>query len=66
VARRWLGVFAVIAALGAAIAAVAVSGKDGKVPAAPTPAQLRPSLQTGDDAELMRRLQRKKLVKRAQ
>jgi hypothetical protein len=66
VARRWLGVFAVVAALGAAIAAVAVSGKGGKAPAAPTPTQLRPSLHTGDDADLMRRLQRKKLVKRAQ
>jgi hypothetical protein len=65
VARRWLGVLAVVAVIAAAIAAVAVSGHGGKGPA-PKPAQFRPSQQFGDDADLMRRLERKKLVKRAQ
>ena len=61
VGRRRLGVLVAVAVLAAAIAAVALSGRGDKSPAPPRPAQARPAHQ-GDTADLMRRLERKKLV----
>jgi hypothetical protein len=66
VGRRWLGVLAVVAVLTAATVAVVVLRGGGKAPAIPKPGQARPSQQYGDDADLMRRLERKKLLKRSQ
>jgi hypothetical protein len=62
VARKWLGVVVLFVAVGAAVAIAAASRGDGK---APKPAT-RPTSegQFGDDADLMRRLERKKLLQR--
>jgi hypothetical protein len=62
VRRRWLGLIAVVLVAAAVVAVAVVSRGDGK-PA--EPAQLSPSKQFGDDANLMRRLQRERLVKKA-
>jgi hypothetical protein len=66
VGRRWLGVLAVVAVLAAVIAAVALSRGGGNAPRTPAPGRAQPSRQSGDDADLMRRLQRQKIVKRSQ
>jgi hypothetical protein len=67
VARRWLGVVAVVAVLAAAVVAVALSDRGGgKSPAPAQPGHVKPSQQYGDDADLMRRLERKKHVKGTQ
>jgi hypothetical protein len=61
VARRWLGVLAVVVAVVAAAAVAFVAHRDGGKPS-PEPVQAQPSQQVGDTADLMRRLERKKLV----
>ena len=62
-ARRWLGVVAVVAVLAVAVAAVALSDRGGaKTPAPAQPGHIQPSQQYGDDADLMRRLERQKHV----
>ena len=68
VARRWFGVVAVVAVVVASVAAVALSSHGGNGPAHPKPAQVQldPNQQLGDTADLMRRLERKKLVMRSQ
>jgi hypothetical protein len=62
VGRRWLAVVVVVVAVGiaVAIAAASRSGKKDPRPYSPPAA----SKQFGDDADLMRRLERKKLVQR--
>ena len=57
-----MGLIAVVLVAAAVVTVAAVSRGDGK-PA--KPAQLSPSKQFGDDANLMRRLQRERLVKKA-
>jgi SRSO17 transposase len=57
----------VIAGTAAAIAAVvvavvAIGARDNSAPAKQAPLQAKPSRQFGDDADLMRRLERKKLT----
>jgi hypothetical protein len=66
VGRGWLGVFAVAAVALVAAVAVAVFHGGGTSPATPKPGLADQSQRYGDDADLMRRLERKKLVKRAQ
>ena len=66
VGRGWLGVFAVVAVALVAAAALAVSHRGGNSPATPKPGSAGQSQRYGDDADLMRRLERKKLVKRSQ
>jgi len=46
----------------AVIGAVAVGSRDSSNPAQKEPLQITPSQQFGDDADLMRRLERKKLT----
>ena len=60
-ARRWLGVLAVVVAVVAAAAVALIAHRDGGKPS-PKPAQAQPSQQVGDTADLMRHLERKKLV----
>lgn len=63
-ARRWFGVVAVVAVLAAAVVAVGLSERGGgKTPAPARTGTLEPSQQYGDDADLMRRLERNKHVK---
>ena len=63
-ARRWFGVVTVVAVLTAAAVAVALSGRGaGKTPAPGRSGSIQPSQQRGDDADLMRRVERKKHVK---
>jgi len=57
-----LGLIAVAVALAAVVAIAAVSRGDSKPS---RPAHFNPAQQFGDDANLMRRLQRDKLVKKA-
>jgi hypothetical protein len=65
VRRRWFGVIAVLAAAVAVAAAVALSQRGQASPGTPKPVQARPSQQYGDTADLMRRLERKKLLQRS-
>ena len=65
VRRRWLGVLAVAVAVAAAVAVAVLSQRGGAAPAKTKPLQLGPSQQYGDTADLMRRLQRKKLLQRS-
>ncbi len=58
--RRWLGVVVLVLAVGVAVAVAAASHGDSKTPK--KPASPTASKQFGDDADLMRRLERKKLV----
>jgi hypothetical protein len=60
VGRKWVGVVILLVAVGAAVAIAAASrGRDhAQKPYSPPAA----SKQFGDDADLMRRLERKKLV----
>jgi hypothetical protein len=44
------------------IAAIAIGSRGSSSPAQPGPLQAKPSQQFGDDADLMRRLERKKLT----
>jgi hypothetical protein len=46
------------------IAAIAIGSRGTSSPAPQTPLQAKPSQQFGDDADLMRRLERKKLTTR--
>jgi hypothetical protein len=62
VRRRVLGLIAVAVVVVGVVTIAAVSRSDGKPS---QPAQLRPAQQGGDDANLMRRLQRDKLMKQA-
>jgi hypothetical protein len=62
VRRRWLGVLAGVAAAAVLAAVYAVSRNEGTPP---KPSQADPARQFGDDADLMRRLERHKLVKSA-
>jgi hypothetical protein len=55
-----LGIVVVVAVLGVAISVAAVSRGEKRPPAQRTPSAA--SQHFGDDADLMRRLQRKKLV----
>src|SRR2546425_10671424 len=64
VRRRWLGVITGVAV--AVVIVVSVASRGGSSPARQSPSQVRPSQQTGDDADLMRRLERRKLVQRSQ
>jgi len=66
VGRGWLGVFAVVAVAVFAAAAIAAFHRGGTSPATPKPGLADQSQRYGDDADLMRRLERKKLVKRSQ
>ena len=62
VGRKWLGVLVLLVAVGVAVAIAAASrGSDKPAKPATTPAA---SKQFGDDADLMRRLERKKLQQR--
>jgi hypothetical protein len=62
VGRKWLGVVILVVAVGVAVAIAAASRGDDKSPKPrTTPAA---STQFGDDADLMRRLERKKLLQR--
>jgi hypothetical protein len=45
-----------------ALGVVALGAHDNTKPAQPAPLQAKPSQQFGDDADLMRRLERKKLT----
>jgi hypothetical protein len=56
------GTAAALAAVG--IAAIAIGSRDNTSPAQHKPLQAKPSQQFGDDADLMRRLERKKLTTR--
>ena len=66
VGRGWLGIFAVVAVALVAAAAVAALRHGGRPPATPKPGSAEQSQRYGDDADLMRRLERKKLVQRSQ
>jgi hypothetical protein len=55
-------VLAVVAAAAVVVAVVALAQRGGSSPAGPTPEKAKPSQRYGDDADLMRRLERKKLV----
>ena len=62
-ARRWFGVVAVVAVLAAAVVAVALSDRGaGKTPAPEQPGSITRYQPAGDDADLMRRLERAKHV----
>jgi hypothetical protein len=62
VGRKWLAVVVLLVAVGAAVAIAAASrGSDKPVKPSRSPAADK---QYGDDADLMRRLERKKLVQR--
>jgi hypothetical protein len=61
VGRLWVVLLVVIAAIVIAVAAAAISRGGDTKPAKPA---AQPSKHFGDDADLMRRLERKKLVKR--
>ena len=54
---RWVALLVVVCA--AALLAVVLSSRGGSTP---KPAQVSPSQQAGDDADVMRRLERHKLV----
>jgi hypothetical protein len=56
------GTAAALAAVG--IAAIAIGSRGNTSPAQHKPLQAKPSQQFGDDADLMRRLERKKLTTR--
>jgi hypothetical protein len=60
--KVFAGTAAALAAV--VIAAIAIGSRDNKSPAQQRPLQAKPSLQFGDDADLMRRLERKKLTTR--
>lgn len=60
--RRWLGLIAVVVAAATGVTVAAVSRGEGS-PSKPVHAN--PANQVGDDADLMRRLERSKLVKKA-
>jgi uncharacterized membrane protein YgcG len=62
VRRTWLGVLAAVAAAAVVATLVVVSHHDEQ---APKPPVANPSSRFGDDADLMRRLERHKLVKQA-
>lgn len=57
--RKWVGVVVLVVAVGAAVAIAASRGRDHAPKPYSPPAA---SKQFGDDADLMRRLERKKLV----
>jgi hypothetical protein len=62
VRRKWLGVLVLLVAVGVAVAIAAASrGSDKPSTPSTSPAA---SQQFGDDADLMRRLERKKLQQR--
>jgi len=61
VRRRWLGLIAVVVAAATGVTVAAVSRGESKPP---KPAHANPAKQYGDDADLMRRLERNKLVKK--
>jgi hypothetical protein len=63
VRRIWVGLLAVVAALAIAVAAAVSRGGDAK-PSRPAFHPPAASQQFGDDADLMRKLERKKLVNR--
>lgn len=54
------GTSALLAAV--VVGAVAIGLRDGSTPSEQQPLQAKPSQQYGDDADLMRRLERKKLT----
>jgi hypothetical protein len=60
VGRKWLGVVILLVAVGVALAIAAASRGRDKSPKPST--QPAASKQFGDDADLMRRLERKKLL----
>jgi hypothetical protein len=62
VRRRWFGVLAAVAAAAVVATLVGVTRGDDK---ARKPPAANPSSRFGDDADLMRRLERHKLVKTA-
>jgi hypothetical protein len=55
----------VVVAVAAAVAVAVLSQRGGASPTKTKPLQLGPSQQFGDTADLMRRLQRKKLLQRS-
>jgi hypothetical protein len=59
VGSKWLGVVVLLVAIGVAVA-IAAASRGGEKP--PKPSSPALSKQFGDDADLMRRLERKKLV----
>jgi hypothetical protein len=62
VGRKWLSIAVVAAVLGVAVAVAAVSRGDKRPPPQRTRTAPVASQRFGDDADLMRRLERKKLV----
>jgi hypothetical protein len=54
------GTVAVLAAV--VVGVIAIGSRDGSSPARQAPLHAKPSQQFGDDADLMRRLERKKLT----
>jgi hypothetical protein len=61
VGRLWVVLVAAVVVVGAGLAVAALSRRDEP---APKPAIVPAASQRGEDADLMRRLQRKKLVRR--
>src|SRR4029077_17834377 len=66
VGRAWLGVFAVVAVALVAAAVVVGFRHGGSAPVTPKPGSVDQSQRYGDDADLMQRRERKKLVQRSQ
>ena len=60
--RKWLGIVSLLVAVGAAVAIAAASRSGDKAPKPYSPPAA--AKQFGDDADLMRRLERQKLVPR--
>jgi len=62
---RWKVIAGTLAVLAAVlIGAIAIVSRGGSSPARNAPLHAKPSQQFGDDADLMRRLERKKLTTR--
>jgi hypothetical protein len=60
--RRKVIAGTVVTLAAVAIGAVAIGSRDGSSPGQHAPLRAKPSQQFGDDADLMRRLERKKLT----